>query len=128
MLADDVSVYGSRGDVKYQDKPVEAIRAEHRRQKELLNMLVLVFDIAVDFNEQPAVNCQISAVLAGPFAPDRWEVAHLVAIMAHNRSWNHGVEGPTDDQEVKALRRRQVRNFLTTLLLSQGTPGDCGEC
>jgi isoamylase len=39
-----------------------------------------------------------------------------------NRSWNHGVEGPTDDPEVNALRRRQQRNFLTTLLLSQGVP------
>jgi glycogen operon protein len=40
----------------------------------------------------------------------------------HNRSWNHGVEGPTDDPEVRALRLRQLRNFLTTLLLSQGVP------
>jgi glycogen operon protein len=39
-----------------------------------------------------------------------------------NRSWNCGVEGPTDDQEIGALRRRQVRNLLTTLLLSQGVP------
>jgi isoamylase len=39
-----------------------------------------------------------------------------------NRSWNHGVEGPTDDPEVIELRRRQQRNFLTTLLLSQGVP------
>ncbi len=39
-----------------------------------------------------------------------------------NRSWNCGAEGPTDDPEVIALRRRQQRNFLTTLLLSQGTP------
>jgi isoamylase len=39
-----------------------------------------------------------------------------------NRSWNCGAEGPTDDAEVKALRRRQQRNFLTTLLLSQGAP------
>ncbi|MGX1737943.1 glycogen debranching protein GlgX [Corynebacterium flavescens] len=39
-----------------------------------------------------------------------------------NRSWNHGVEGPTNDEDVKKLRRRQMRNFLTTLLLSQGTP------
>src|SRR5204862_3532388 len=39
-----------------------------------------------------------------------------------NRSWNCGVEGPTDDPEVLALRVRQQRNFLTTLLLSQGTP------
>jgi len=39
-----------------------------------------------------------------------------------NRSWNHGVEGPTGDAQVIALRARQQRNFLTTLLLSQGVP------
>jgi glycogen operon protein len=39
-----------------------------------------------------------------------------------NRSWNCGVEGPTDDPVVSALRARQQRNFLTTLLLSQGVP------
>ena len=40
----------------------------------------------------------------------------------HNRSWNCGVEGPTDDPEVEALRARQQRNFLVTLLVSQGVP------
>jgi isoamylase len=40
----------------------------------------------------------------------------------HNRSWNCGVEGPTDDPEVLKLRAKQKRNFLTTLLLSQGAP------
>ncbi len=39
-----------------------------------------------------------------------------------NRSWNCGVEGPTNDPEVNALRRRQARNFLTTLGLSLGVP------
>jgi glycogen operon protein len=39
-----------------------------------------------------------------------------------NRAWNCGVEGPTDDPVVNALRARQQRNFLTTLLLSQGIP------
>jgi glycogen operon protein len=39
-----------------------------------------------------------------------------------NRAWNCGVEGETDDPAVLALRRRQQRNFLTTLLISQGTP------
>ncbi|MFK3795905.1 MULTISPECIES: glycogen debranching protein GlgX [unclassified Pseudomonas] len=39
-----------------------------------------------------------------------------------NRSWNHGVEGPTDDPEINALRLRQMRNFFATLLFSQGTP------
>ncbi|MGH9174969.1 MAG: glycogen debranching enzyme, partial [Vicinamibacterales bacterium] len=41
---------------------------------------------------------------------------------SHNRSWNHGVEGPTDDAVIAALRARQQRNFLATLLLSQGVP------
>ena len=39
-----------------------------------------------------------------------------------NRSWNCGVEGPTDDPEITRAARRQQRNFLTTLLLSQGVP------
>ncbi|WP_267387933.1 glycogen debranching protein GlgX [Sphingomonas sp. GC_Shp_3] len=39
-----------------------------------------------------------------------------------NRSWNCGVEGETDDPEILALRERQIRNFLATLLLSKGTP------
>jgi glycogen operon protein len=41
---------------------------------------------------------------------------------SHNRSWNCGVEGETDDADVLALRARQQRNFLTTLFLSQGVP------
>ncbi|CAB3664416.1 glycogen debranching protein GlgX [Trinickia soli] len=39
-----------------------------------------------------------------------------------NKSWNCGVEGPTDDAQVIALRERQKRNLLATLLFSQGTP------
>jgi len=41
---------------------------------------------------------------------------------SHNRSWNHGVEGPTDDAEIVELRARQRRNMTATLLLSQGVP------
>jgi glycogen operon protein len=40
----------------------------------------------------------------------------------NNLSWNCGVEGPTDDPQINALRDRQRRNFLTTLFLSQGAP------
>jgi glycogen operon protein len=40
----------------------------------------------------------------------------------NNLSWNHGVEGPTDDPAIAEVRARQVRNFLATLLLSQGVP------
>jgi glycogen operon protein len=39
-----------------------------------------------------------------------------------NRSWNCGVEGPTDDPDILALRATQLRNFLATLILSQGIP------
>jgi glycogen operon protein len=39
-----------------------------------------------------------------------------------NQSWNCGAEGPTDDPQVLALRRRQIKNALTMLLLSQGVP------
>ncbi len=41
---------------------------------------------------------------------------------SHNRSWNHGVEGPTADPAIVELRARAQRNFLTTLMLSQGVP------
>jgi isoamylase len=41
---------------------------------------------------------------------------------SHNRSWNCGAEGPTDDPAVNALRNRQRRNFLSSLFLSQGIP------
>ncbi|UUX95099.1 glycogen debranching protein GlgX [Aquabacterium sp. J223] len=40
----------------------------------------------------------------------------------NNRSWNCGEEGPTENAEINALRERQKRNFLATLLLSQGVP------
>ena len=44
----------------------------------------------------------------------------------HNLSWNHGAEGPSDDPGITALRARQKRNFLATLMISQGVPMLCG--
>ena len=44
----------------------------------------------------------------------------------HNRSANYGVEGPTTDPAIRAVRNRQKRNFLATLLFSQGVPMLCG--
>jgi isoamylase len=41
---------------------------------------------------------------------------------SHNRSWNCGVEGPTDDPAILELRAKQMRNVLATLMVSQGTP------
>jgi isoamylase len=43
-----------------------------------------------------------------------------------NQSWNHGAEGPTDDPAIRELRDRQKRNFLATLMISQGVPMLCG--
>jgi isoamylase len=43
-----------------------------------------------------------------------------------NHSWNLGAEGPTDDPEINELRERQKRNFMMTLLCSQGVPMICG--
>jgi glycogen operon protein len=43
-----------------------------------------------------------------------------------NDSWNMGFEGPTDDPEINKMRERQTRNFLATLMLSQGVPMLCG--
>jgi isoamylase len=40
----------------------------------------------------------------------------------HNRSWNCGVEGPTNDEQILSLRRRQMRNLMMTLFCSQGVP------
>ncbi len=40
----------------------------------------------------------------------------------HNLSFNYGVEGPTDDPAIKIIRTRQIKNFLATLMLSQGVP------
>lgn len=41
---------------------------------------------------------------------------------SHNRSWNSGAEGPTDDPDIIELRQRQMKNFFATLLTSQGVP------
>ncbi len=41
---------------------------------------------------------------------------------SHNRNWNSGMEGPSDDPEISALRARQIRNHLVTLLVSTGVP------
>ena len=41
---------------------------------------------------------------------------------SHNRSWNCGGEGPTDDPDILALRGKQMRNIMGTLMLSLGTP------
>jgi isoamylase len=42
--------------------------------------------------------------------------------VTENFSWNCGVEGPTQDREILALRRRQAKNFIVTMMLSQGVP------
>src|SRR5438094_797588 len=65
--------------------------------------------------------------LASTLARDHEGVNKLHAFFEIiNQSWNCGIEGPTDDLQINALRERQRRNFLTTLFLSQGVPMLCG--
>ena len=45
--------------------------------------------------------------------------------VSENRSWNCGFEGPTDDPEIERLRNRQVKNFLTAVMLSGGRAHVC---
>jgi glycogen operon protein len=72
------------------------------------------------------VTCHDGFTLSDLFAYDR---KHNELNGEHNRdgtdanfSWNCGIEGPTDDPEIGSLRRRQTRNALTMLFLSQGVP------
>jgi isoamylase len=44
----------------------------------------------------------------------------------NNLSWNCGIEGPTNDQEVENLRRGQIKNFIAIMMVSQGVPMICG--
>ena len=70
----------------------------------------------------PATTASRCAISSRTTTSTTTPTARTTATAADNRSWNCGVEGPTDDEAVHALRARQQRNFFATLLLSQGVP------
>jgi isoamylase len=116
---------------KYRDTVRDYWRGEDRTLGEFANRLTGSSDLYEGTGRQPYASINFVT------AHDGFPLADLVSYnekhneangednedgSPDNRSWNCGVEGPTDDPEIVALRHRQQRNFLATLLLSQGVP------
>ncbi|HET9093379.1 MAG TPA: alpha-amylase family glycosyl hydrolase, partial [Acidimicrobiales bacterium] len=116
---------------RYRDVVRDYWRGEDRTMGEFASRLTGSSDLYQDDARHPSASVNFVT------AHDGFTLADLVAYNdkhneengednrdgeSHNRSWNCGVEGPTTDPEVLSLRSRQQRNFLLTLLLSQGVP------
>ncbi|HUR48580.1 MAG TPA: glycogen debranching protein GlgX [Acidimicrobiales bacterium] len=116
---------------KYRDAVRDYWRGEPRTRAEMAYRLTGSSDLYADNGRSPSASINFVT------AHDGFTMHDLVSYNekhneangennqdgeSHNRSWNCGVEGPTDDLEVMALRERQKRNLLATLLLSQGVP------
>ncbi|HZP43103.1 MAG TPA: glycogen debranching protein GlgX [Candidatus Binatia bacterium] len=116
---------------KYRDAMRDFWRGEENRLAEFASRLTGSSDLYQTDGRKPYNSINF------PTAHDGFTLADLVAYdekhneangeenrdgESHNRSWNCGVEGPTDDPAVQALRARQQRNLLATLFLSQGVP------
>ncbi|HTK63629.1 MAG TPA: glycogen debranching protein GlgX [Pseudonocardia sp.] len=116
---------------KYRDTVRDFWRGEHGTLGEFASRLTGSSDLYQDDGRRPYASINFVT------AHDGFTLADLVSYNekhndangedgndgeSHNRSWNCGVEGPTDDADVLALRARQQRNFIATLLVSQGVP------
>ena len=126
---------------RYRDTVRDFWRGENQTMGEFASRLTGSSDLYESDSRHPAASINFVTAHDGFTLPDlvSYDEKHNEANgednndgESHNRSWNCGVEGPTDDAEVNALRRRQQRNLLATLLLSQGVPmllmGDeCGR-
>ena len=116
---------------KYRDTVRDFWRGEHATLPEFASRLTGSSDLYLSDGRRPAASVNFVT------AHDGFTLADLVSYnhkhnedngegsrdgTDDNRSWNCGAEGPTDDPAVGALRDRQKRNFLCTVLLSQGIP------
>ena len=116
---------------KYRDTVRDFWRGEHATLPEFGSRLTGSSDLYLDDGRRPVASVNFVT------AHDGFTLADLVSYdhkhneangedgrdgTDDNRSWNCGVEGPTDDPAVVLLRERQKRNFLSTILLSQGIP------
>jgi isoamylase len=116
---------------KYRDTVRDYWRGEDQTLAELANRLTGSADLYQDDGRKPYASVNFVT------AHDGFTLHDLVSYNdkhneangeenrdgeSHNRSWNCGVEGPADDPAVNECRGRQARNFLATLLLSQGIP------
>ncbi len=116
---------------KYRDTVRDFWRGEHSTLGEFASRLTGSADLYEHSGRRPVASINFVT------AHDGFTLADLVSYNekhndangednndgeSHNRSWNSGAEGPTDDPAVLGMRARQQRNFISTLLLSQGVP------
>ncbi len=116
---------------KYRDTVRDYVRGEHATLAEFAYRITGSSDLYGDAGRRPLASINFAT------AHDGFTLKDLVSYNekhndangedgndgdSHNRSWNCGVEGPTDDPAILELRGRQQRNFLATLFLSQGVP------
>ncbi len=116
---------------KYRDTVRDLWRGEPRTIAEFAGRLTGSSDLYQDDGRRPLASINFTT------CHDGFTLADLVSYNdkhneangegnrdgeSHNRSWNCGAEGETDDPEILELRARQMRNFIATLMLSQGVP------
>jgi isoamylase len=116
---------------KYRDTVRDYWRGEHQTLAELANRITGSPDLYEISGRRPHASINFVTVHDGFTLEDlvSFNAKHNEANRednadgeSYNRSWNCGIEGPTNDPEVKKLRARQKRNFIATLMLSQGVP------
>ncbi|GGX08513.1 glycogen debranching protein GlgX [Streptomyces chryseus] len=116
---------------KYRDTVRDLWRGEPRTIAEFAGRLTGSSDLYQDDGRRPLASINFTT------CHDGFTLADLVSYNdkhneangegnrdgeSHNRSWNCGAEGDTDDPAIQELRARQMRNFIATLMLSQGVP------
>jgi glycogen operon protein len=120
---------------RYRDTVRRYWRGDGGQVAELAYRLTGSSDLYQDDGRRPSASVNFVTSHDGLTLADlvSYDVKHNEANGLDNRdgadenfSWNCGVEGPAADPAIVALRRRQMRNFLATLLLSQGVPMLCG--
>ena len=116
---------------KYRDTVRDFWRGEHATLPEFASRLHRLLRPVPDDGRRPSPRSTSSpattASRCATWSPTTTSTTRPTArttgtATSDNRSWNCGAEGPTDDPAILALRARQQRNFLATLLLSQGVP------
>ena len=116
---------------KYRDTLRDYWRGEPQTLGELASRLTGSSDLYEDDGRQPSASVNFVTAHDGFTLHDlvSYDGKHNEANgeggadgESHNRSWNSGAEGPTDDPQVLEVRARRQRNFLATLFLSQGIP------
>lgn len=116
---------------KYRDTVRDFWRGEHSTLGEFASRLTGSSDLYANNGRRPTASINFVTAHDGFTLNDLVSYNHKHNMAngednrdgeSHNRSWNCGVEGVTTDPAVLQLRAQQRRNFLTTLLLSQGTP------